>query len=1290
MSTLVLQGADAALGSVVGAASSYLGRAVAGAVSGSGASDTVRQVDGPRLTEIHGLTSTEGAPIPRLFGRARLGGQVIWATRFEENANTVTDRQTGRGGKSLGSGRKTTTTVSTTYSYGANLAVGLCEGPIAFVRRVWADGREIDLTGLTMRVHPGDEEQGPDPLVVAKEGVGNAPAYRGLAYVVFEALPLAPFGNRVPQFSFEVVRPVSGLPEMIRSVCLIPGASEFGYELAPVRRDLGLGSSLPENVHQFRRTTDVAASLDQLQALCPNLRHVSLVVSWFGDDLRAGSCTVAPRVETTDKVTVGGSWSVAGLDRASAREVSRVDGLPAYGGTPSDASAVGLIRELKARGLAVTLYPFVMMDVPAGNGLPDPRTGAAGQPPYPWRGRITCDPAPGRPGSVDGTGAAADQVAAFFGGAGAGDWSFRRLIHHCAALAAEAGGVDGFVIGSELIGLTRIRSAPGTYPAVAALRALAGEVRAILGAGTKLTYAADWTEYGAHVLDGGAELRFPLDPLWADPDIDAVGIDFYPPVSDWRDGPVNADAAIARSQYDVAHLRGRVGSGEAFDWYYADEAGRAGQDRLPIEDGAYGRPWVFRPKDLPGWWSNPHRERVAGVETGATAWMPGAKPIWLTELGVPAVDKGANGPNVFPDPKSAESAAPPFSTGARDDLAQARAVEAILSRFDPALGGYQDPHNPVSATTGQRMVDPARMSVWAWDARPFPAFPDFGTVWADGANWQAGHWITGRLEGVPLDRLVRAVLADFGLEAGPDVPLDGFVDGYVVDRPMSAREALEPLAELFGFDLVASGDGFRWTGRGGRVVATLAPDNLVTADRGPVLSRTRAQETELSASLRLGFTDGEGEYRRAGVESRRLSGTSRREISRDAAIVSRRAEAQRLADIRLQDEWAGRELVEFALSPRAVALEPGDVVQLGDEADLLRIVRVADGPARRVSARSVEPATFTAPVSASSQPRRPPTQPRVAGPPAAVLLDLPASATDPAALQHVAVAAEPWPGAVAVWRSLDGGDFALHRVLELPSIIGRTLNACPAGPVWAFDRGTRLEVELSAASLSSVSDGALLAGANLFGLKGPDGAWEVLAAAHAELIGQRRYRLSRVLRGLGGTERLASRTVPAGAAIVRLDETVVPIGQAPADLGRTCQYRIGPADRDHADPSFVALAGTVGNLALRPLAPVRPAARRTPDGIALAWIRRTRTGGDSWDVVEVPLGEEAERYEIDILDGAGTAVRTLSSSEQAVLYGAADELADFGTPQSVMTLRVAQHSSAVGRGLPLQRTIPIL
>src|SRR5690606_1789507 len=144
--------------------------------------------------------------------------------------------------------------------------------------------------------------------------------------------------------------------------------------------------------------SDWSVAIDQLQETCVNAEAVSLVVAWFGDDLRCGHCTLRPRVEAGHKITIPERWKVSGLARADAALVSTRDGKPAFGGTPADLSVIRAIRDLKARGLRAVFYPFVLMDIAEGNALPDPWSGGTGQPAYPWRGRITCDPAPGRAG----------------------------------------------------------------------------------------------------------------------------------------------------------------------------------------------------------------------------------------------------------------------------------------------------------------------------------------------------------------------------------------------------------------------------------------------------------------------------------------------------------------------------------------------------------------------------------------------------------------------------------------------------------------------------------------------------------------------------------------------------------------------------------------------------------------------------------------------------------------------------------------------------------------------------
>ena len=333
-----------------------------------------------------------------------------------------------------------------------------------------------------------------------------------------------------------------------------------------------------------------------------------------------------------------------------------------------------------------------MMDVPVGNSLPDPY-GGTGQPAYPWRGRITCHPAPGMAGSPGRNGC----------GSGAGRRMVRRANGAFAGsrcttptLAKEAGGVSGFILGSELVGLTRVRSASGRLSGGGAADGLLPATCGRFSArGTDLVYAADWTEYGAHVLDGGDEVRFPLDPLFAHcrrstrsastttrrSRIGATGR--IMPTSRWR------AASTTWTTCAVASAAARLSTG-----IMPTRLRRRAQTRTPITDGAYGKPWVFRAE----------RPRVLVVERACgtrrrrrdpapTAWQAQSKPIWLTEIGVPAVDKGTNGPNVFPDPKSSESAYPPFSRGVRDDLMQARGAGgdpvALRSRAARLSAGLQ-------------------------------------------------------------------------------------------------------------------------------------------------------------------------------------------------------------------------------------------------------------------------------------------------------------------------------------------------------------------------------------------------------------------------------------------------------------------------------------------------------------------------------------------------------------------------------------------------------------------------
>jgi hypothetical protein len=1297
MATLVLSTAGAAIGGLFGGFGLIAGRAI-GALAGYALDQALfgnrRTVEGARLADLSVQSSREGAVIPRVYGRARIAGQIVWATEFEEVVST--ERQGSKGG---GGG----TTVRS-FSYFANLAIGLCEGPIARIGRVWADGKPFDLSGAVHRVYTGTEDQNPDSLIEAKQGPGAAPAYRGLAYVVFERLPLEEFGNRIPQFAFEVIRPVPGVAEKVKAVALIPGATEFGYDPEPVYAVVSPGNRVALNRHLDGTRSDWHASLDDLQTTCPAVGHVSLVVSWFGDDLRAGYCTLRPKVDNKTRVTAPTTWSVAGLTRATAEPVSLHEGRAAYGGTPSDASVIRAIQDLKARGLKVAFYPFVMMDIPHGNALPDPYGGAA-QASYPWRGRITASIAPGLPESPDRTEAAGDEIAAFVGAAaptdfsltaggvgyvGPDEWTFRRMILHAAFLCKAAGGVDAFLLGSELRGLTTLRSGPSGFPFVTALVNLAADVRGILGHGTRISYGADWSEYfGYQPADGSGDVFFHLDPLWADANIDFVGIDNYLPLSDWRDGDDHLDAAEWETGRDTAYLRANIAGGEYFDWFYASDADRAAQIRTPIGDDAYGKPWVFRPKDLVSWWSNPHFDRPGGIEAETpTAWQPRSKPIVLTETGCPAVDKGPNQPNVFPDPKSGEGTLPRFSTGVRDDVVQRRFIGAVTGYWDPEAPDFDDAANPVSDVYAGRMIDPGTICWWAWDARPYPAFPYRLDVWSDGGNWEAGHWLNGRLAAPTTDALAAAILRDHDFPHAAIEDLDGAIDGYVVATVASARDALEPLADLLLFEAADTGDTIRLVRRGRRPVATLGRDDLVDEGERPLLSIRRAQETELPSEIAIGFVDALADYRAANVSSRRLTTGSRRSEGVETTAVMSFAVAGGLADTRLRDIWAGRESFGFALSARRLAIEPGDIVRLdlpsGQRTAMVR--RIEDMGPRRIEARSIEPGILAA-VPATPRTLPPVSAPEIP-PPEVVVLDLPVLSGD-GSMAHaprIAAFADPWPGAIGVALGTPATGFVPRQVLDRSAVLGELATSLAAGPQWRWDRASTVDVLLYGGALASEPELAVLNGANAAAVGSPESGWEIVQFQTATLIGPRTWRIGTLLRAQAATGDAAPGGHPTGARFVLLNAATPHLAIGPEEAELALVARCGPAGATYDPGRFVDVPVLGTRRGLKCFPPVRPHAVWESSGdISIRWIRQTRLGGDGWEGIEVPLGETSEAYRVDLLIG-DIVVHTETVGEPRVTLSAA-LLADLfgGTPDSLHA-RIMQVSPTEGPGLATETT----
>lgn len=667
-----------------------------------------------QIDNIHIGLVEDTKPIPLVYGKARVKGQIIWALDIREEAICDTELKYSRRIK-----KPSLIKHKTSYKYYADFALGIAEGYIDDLERVWINNSDADISDYQYRFYNGSNSQFPDILIQRHMGEGKTPAFKGLAYIVFENFPLEDFHNKIPYFEFEIHRNIEeDFGKNIQNINIIPASGEYVYDTEIVEKIVYSSQTKEElyrgkiNSNNKHNIADALHNLNQLKRKCQNIKKVSVVVSWFGNSLEAENCIIVPAVESRGD-QFSKDWKVGKYCRQDAYIISKnSDNIPNYGGTVCDSSLINYLRELKSRNITIILYPMIFID------LKD----------KPWRGHIKA--------------ISEKCIDQFFNR----DQGYNNFILHYAAIAAKY--ADGIVIGSELKGLTTY-NLDGIFPAVENLIILASQVKKILGPDKIVTYAADWSEY--HHNDG----FYHMDKLWACKYIDVIGIDAYFPITESKESNISEE-----------EIKNGWNSGEGYDYYLSNE------QRLPLE-----AKWAW--KNLEYWWKNHHIDKNGK----ATDWIPKSKKIWFTELGFASIDKSTNQPNVFYDPMSSDGGLPKYSNGNIDFAIQRRAIKTSLEYWK-----------------NSEFID--EIFLWAWDARPYPAFPYY-KIWNDSYLWSRGHYLNGKLENSSLS----TILIDLCKRA--DIPpsqisinnINERVEGIIFDKDISIFDAISLLRSVYFFDI---------------------------------------------------------------------------------------------------------------------------------------------------------------------------------------------------------------------------------------------------------------------------------------------------------------------------------------------------------------------------------------------------------------------------------------------------------------------------------------------------------
>lgn len=1230
--------AVAAGGAYAGAAFGAIGTAVGwtlGATLGN-ALFVHNDQEGPRLSDTRVQSSAYGTPINITWGSTRVDGNIIWAPPITEH------KQSQKVGSFLGIGGSTVTT----YTYTATFAVGVCEGPISRIRRIWANGTLIYsrmgadsyiTPEFPVKIYRGTQTQTFDPNISEWCGINDVPkvAHRGLCYVVFVDMPLEDYGNRVPTLSFEIVK----------------GQDECPLHSADAVEDL---VENPAGATWSLAASGTITAREQVGHFFPDIQRAA-----FGTISNAGNIGVVfydtsvypPRklryLDCDPDFSPNTGTELMGCHGGFClREI-----IPDGYGSASRFSTTGshlffmLIRyagsnylmTVNADSMAMTHVTYIqsLFGTPFG-----PYVGYNDDYVYPY-----------------------DRVAM--------RWDHRNLVLH----VQESWMDKGFPVdyaGYPTIPPARIVPLPGAYSVPS--RVVSGLTRSD-GAVYSWTIARpskmlDGIQHENYWLDLGAFGDFPYSVCW----------------EGWSTGPAFCVWSFGTgAEYDTGLI--------AYVTKYIDLDGKVQDLPSSVNFTTHnGLAWdSARERVIAATKRNVYTYKI-GSGTNALMllteltvevlrdWFGGVDQSWFSSL---TSTNGRIDGIVYFEKFDAIGVILNFDSDSR--------VATFL--LDAGTGEIIDGgclyDGPGNQAFGQMMA-PVSKSLYALTGGMSGAYVysiPFGKSLA--------------VEKIKLYEIVDDVSERMGIAAGQrdTASLDDDVWGYQLGRPMTGRAAIEGLQAPYFFDPVESGATMRFVKRGGALAATVPTEDLTVIESSnssvpPAITTKRALEQDLPRRVTFRFSDPDRAYDPNSTYGERLETQAVNDVVFDLPVVMQADEAQWRCESMLYESWMARTTSAFTTGPRWAHLEPTDPISITSDDGMLYRLRLTKktehGVAGSIAWEAVEEddGLFSRPVIENIAPAvEDTTQPVNTSVARLVLMDIPVlefSEPDVPMLRAAVNGVSPggaFPGA-ELFSSTDDATYQSAGVMALGASVGFATTVLGPLSSHANDpcNGDAVTVSLHHGRLLSCTWDELAAGANHAWLGG-----EVIQFQRADLIAADTYRLTGLLRARGGTDDLTS-THAIGEDFVMLDGAAYALGVA--SYTPSVYYAAVTRGLTMIGAPRV-LVETAKRHAL-PLSPCELRVGKNQGGdIVVSWTRRDRHGMFWIDGVDAPQ-TDPESFVITFgsPDWTGT-VREIAVTDETYTYANAEWTSDFATsPPAAAGIGIAvyQVSTAVGRGIPARKT----
>lgn len=527
------------------------------------------------------------------------------------------------------------------------------------------------------------------------------------------------------------------------------------------------------------------------------------------------------------------------------------------------------------------------------------------------------------------------------------------------------------------------------------------------------------------------------------------------------------------------------------------------------------------------------------------------------------------------------------------------------------------------------------------------------------------------------------------------LPIDLFneeelwVRGFVIGSPMQARAPIETLMACYNLYPQNKEGVLCFFKRGQEDVVEIPSWQLAarTGDEKPPrpVTVTDTPGFELPAEATVAYLDIDTHLQTGLQRARRTQFVVDSLNSVDFPIAMSATAARKIAERRLWTAWAERESLSVSLPPSFLHLLEGDAILVpdGDELYTARVTTIERGANYLHQVKAVKTQSQSNDAENATGEGGVYNEPTLYVPPDVLLalIDGPALREEDIhslRLYWALCAEDPdatWIGG-SLWDSADDATFTLVGAVALEGSIGTAVDELLVGSALSelWDEENSVEVVLANGSLSSVTEEECLAGANRMFVGD-----ELIGFREVEDLGSNHYRLSGLIRGLRDTP---MDTHAADERVVGLSPTAAlqAVNYPSSQVGVTRHYRGAAVGAD-------VLALTSTDLELRGgtarcFSPAHPTAALdagTGDW-TIEWVRRTRAWTRLFQETPVPMEEAVEKYEIDVMDGSDVVRTSIVLGSPTATYTSAQQTADFGSPQTSVTVRIYQIGALLGRG----------